>query len=323
MDPAGFRADLERKPETLEELATSLGRADPWAALPVPDRLLFLGMGSSLYAAAVAARRLRAVGHNAVAESAATAASWPPGAGTTVIAVSATGGSVETLASVQAYTGRSPLVALTNQVASPLGGVADLVIPMAAGVETGGVACRTFQHTLLLLLALEAHLGAGDVAAVGELGRRAAAATADLLGRRDEWLSDVLGLLDGPDGLYALAPAERQSSSLQAALMVREGPRRVATGCETGDWSHVDVYLTKTLDYRALMFPGSRWDGQAMEWITQRGSTIVSIGDHVQGAAYTLRYLHDDDLLVRLLVETTAAELVAAAWWQSLPVASH
>ena len=38
--------------------------------------------------------------------------------------------------------------------------------------------------------------------------------------------------------------------------MVREGPRRAADGCETGDWNHVDVYLTKTLDYRALMFTG-------------------------------------------------------------------
>jgi glucosamine--fructose-6-phosphate aminotransferase (isomerizing) len=316
MDPDLFLADLERKPETLEALALSIGRADPWAAFQIPDRLLFLGMGSSLYAAAVMARRLRAIGRNAVAESAATAASWPPGAGTAVVAVSATGSSVETLTSVAAYTGRSPLVALTNQAQSPLGVVADLVIPMAAGVETGGVACRTFQHTLLLLLALEAHLGAGDMVAVGELGRRAAAATADLLARRGVWLPDLLGLLDGPHGVYALAPSERLSSSLQSALMLREGPRRAATGCETGDWSHVDVYLTKTLDYRALLFPGSRWDAQAMEWTTQRGSTTVGIGDRVEGATYTLRYVHDDDLLVRLLVETTVAELIAASWWQ-------
>ena len=316
MDPDLFLADLERKPETLEALARSIGRVDLWAAFQAPNRLLFLGMGSSLYAADVAARRLRAAGLNAVAESAAAAASWPPGAGTAVIAVSASGGSVETLTSVSAYAGRSPLVALTNQADSPLGACADLVIPMSAGVESGGVACRTFQHTLLLLLALEAHLGAGDVGAVGELGRRAAAATADLLGRRAEWLPHVLGLLNGPDGVYALAPVERFSSSLQSALMIREGPRRAATGCETGDWSHVDVYLTKTLDYRALLFPGSRWDAQAMEWITQRGSTVVSIGGHLDGATYTLRYVHDDDLLVRLLVETTVAELVAASWWQ-------
>jgi len=27
-------------------------------------------------------------------------------------------------------------------------------------------------------------------------------------------------------------------------------------GTETGDWSHVEVYLTTTLDYRALVFSG-------------------------------------------------------------------
>ena len=50
--------------------------------------------------------------------------------------------------------------------------------------------------------------------------------------------------------------------------MLREGPRRPAVGCETGDWSHVDVYLTKTTDYRLLVFAGSPWEEQMAEWTT-------------------------------------------------------
>lgn len=42
--------------------------------------------------------------------------------------------------------------------------------------------------------------------------------------------------------------------------MIWEGPRRRAESCETGDWGHIDVYLTKTLDYRALVYTGSRYD---------------------------------------------------------------
>ena len=97
--------------------------------------------------------------------------------------------------------------------------------------------------------------------------------------------------------------------------MVREAPRRPATGCETGDWSHVDVYLTKTLDYRALLLTGSRWDDQALDWMRQRGSTVVAVGADVEGAAAIVRYDGDDDPEVTLATETLVAELVAARWW--------
>jgi glutamine---fructose-6-phosphate transaminase (isomerizing) len=97
--------------------------------------------------------------------------------------------------------------------------------------------------------------------------------------------------------------------------MIREGPRRPATACETGDWAHVDVYLTRTLDYRALLFPGSRYDAQALEWLRERRSTVVAVGADVPGAAATVRYPGDDDPDVALLTEVLVAELVAARWW--------
>jgi hypothetical protein len=71
--------------------------------------------------------------------------------------------------------------------------------------------------------------------------------------------------------------------------MLREGPRLPAVGCETGDWSHVDVYLTKTTDYRLLVFAGSVWEPQLAEWTTARGSTVVGVGASVRGARYEVR----------------------------------
>jgi fructoselysine-6-P-deglycase FrlB-like protein len=267
-------------------------------------------MGSSRYAADVAARTLRRRGIPAIAEYASVDGTLPADDDTLVVAISATGTSMETLDAASSYPGR--FVALTNVPESPLTASAAGVVQMHAGVEAGGVACRTFQHTLMLLMAL-----AGAPSRI----RETAAATADLLDRRDAWLPRTLELLDGPDGVYAFAPAERLSSALQSALMLREGPRRAAVGCETGDWSHVDVYLTKTLDYRALMFPGSRYDDPALDWVRQRGSTLVAVGGDVPEAAFSIRYRGDDDPLVRLYTETLVAELVAASWWgaQELP----
>jgi len=316
MNPELYLSDLEAKPAALATLAAALEAALPFEALPGGiERVLFLGMGSSRYAAGVAALRLRAAGVDAHAEYASAAVSFPPGPRTLIVPISATGGSRETLDAVARYAGgASPVAALTNTDGSAITRAAGLVIPMHAGEERGGVSCRTFQHTLALLLALESHL-TGSGRDVPALVRRAAEATADLLERRDAWLPTVLELLDGPHGVYAIAPVERLSSAEQSALMVREGPRRPADACETGDWAHVDVYLTKTLDYRALLYPGSRYDEQAMDWVRQRGSTVVAVGAEVKDATATIRYVHDDDADVALLTETLVAELVAAAWW--------
>ncbi|MGP4093970.1 SIS domain-containing protein [Nonomuraea sp. KM90] len=313
-----YLSDLESKPESLATLAGSLRAADPFEGLPGDvDRVLFLGMGSSRYAAGVAALRLRAAGVNAHAEYASAAASFPPAEGTLVIPISATGSSRETLDATERYAGGPAyLAAITNRPGSPLTEAADLVIDMGAGEERGGVACRTFQHTLALLLALESRLTGRDRDLPALVGR-AAEATADLLDRRDEWLPLALELLDGPHGVYTIAPAERLSSAEQSALMFREGPRRPADACESGDWSHVDVYLTKTLDYRALLFPGSRYDAQAMDWVRERESTVITVGAEVKDATAAIRYTHDDDPDVALLTETLVAELVAAYWWSA------
>lgn len=313
-----YLADLEAKPAALADLADTLASADPFEGLPGGvRRVLFLGMGSSRYAAGVAALRLRAAGIDAYADYGSTAASYPAGPETLVVPISATGGSRETLDAVARYAGGPSFVAaLTNTPGSALTEAADLVVPMHAGEERGGVSCRTFQHTLALLLALESRL-TGDGRDLPGLVRRSAEASADLLDRRDEWLPLALELLDGPHGVYTIAPPERLSSAEQSALMFREGPRRPADACETGDWAHVDVYLTKTLDYRALLFPGSRYEDQAMDWVQQRGSTVVTVGGDVKDATAAIRYAHDGDADVALLTETLVAELVAAYWWSA------
>ena len=54
-DAAGFRADIDRVPETLLELAAALEHERMWSFTEAPRRLLLLGMGSSHYAADVCA----------------------------------------------------------------------------------------------------------------------------------------------------------------------------------------------------------------------------------------------------------------------------
>jgi fructoselysine-6-P-deglycase FrlB-like protein len=315
VDPSLFLADLEAKPRVLRALADHLAATDPWATLPADtSRVVFVGMGSSAYAAGVAAARLRARGIDAVAELASSDLLPALRPGTAVIAVSAGGGSRETTRALAHYAARGPITLLTNTPDSPLAADATEVVPLRAEPEAGGVACRSYQHTIALLLALERRLLSPDLD-VAALVRRAADASEDLLERRDTWLDRTYDVLAGPHGTHVAAPARRLSSAQQSALMLREGPRIPSVGCETGDWSHVDVYLTKTTDYRLLLLAGSRWEDELLRWCRERGSTIVAVGDDVPDTAYAVRYQGDGDDEVRLLTETLVAELLAARLW--------
>lgn len=319
MDPHAFLTDLEAIPATLAALARTIDAGGVrWPVDEPPRRILLTGMGSSWYAASVIASRLRSAGLDAVAELASNELTWPAAPDLLVVAISATGGSVETLAALEPHAGTSRVVALTNVADSAVTERVDRVdhvVAMHAGREAGGVACRTYRHTIATLAVLAEQLGTLPAGSTAVAVRRAATASEYLLDRRDAWLPEVLMAVDSPDGTWFLAPAERSSSALQGALMVREGPRRRADGCETGDWSHVDVYLTKTLDYRALVFAGSRYDAAAAEWMTSRRSTSVAVSGSFPGATFEVRYPGDDDPLVALLTETLVAELVAATWW--------
>lgn len=319
MKPDGFAADLYRKPEMLRHLAATLVDGNPWAAA-VPaevERVVLLGMGSSAYAGGVAASRMRARGLVAISELASSRLlpSW--GSGTLVVATSASGGSVETLDALNRLPDGVATIALTNTPGSAITERCDAVVDLDADPEVGGVACRSYQHTLALLMALECHLAGEDIAALAEAVAVAADACEHLIDTESHWRPTLSELLLGPDGIHLAAPAHRFCSAQQGALMLREGPRLQAVGCETGDWSHVDVYLTKTTDYRLLVFAGSTWEPQLAEWTTARGSTVVGVGGTVPGTRYEIRYpgdAHDD---VRLLTEVLVPELVAAAAWQA------
>lgn len=321
MKPDGFAEDLRCKPEVLHRLATTLTAGNPWADVVSADveRVVLLGMGSSAYAGGVAAARMRARGLVATSELASSRLLPGWGAGTLVVATSASGGSVETLDALTRLPDSVRTVALTNTAGSAIVARCDAVVDLGAEPEVGGVACRSYQHTLALLLALECQLAGTGLAGLAASVTAAAEASSHLIDTESDWCPEVSELLLGPDGTHLAAPAHRFCSAQQGALMLREGPRLPAVGCETGDWSHVDVYLTKTTDYRLLVFAGSEWEPQLAEWTTERGSTVVGVGGMVPGAGYELRYPGDGDDDVRLLTEALVPELVAARAWASAP----
>ncbi len=308
MNQPAFYDDILAEPAAL---ATLLGHYD--ADRPQADvdllharRVVLLGMGSSYFAAHTAGVALRARGIDAHAELASAATPMPASTDTIAIGISASGSTEETVEALGRHHGTSRTVAITNNPGAPLTARADIVLPLHAGEEAGGVACRSYLLTLAVL-----HLLVGTTP---ERIATAVPALEGIIANQSDWLDPLVTLLaDGP--AYVIAPWERLSSALQGALMLREAPRIPADGCETGDWLHVDVYLSKHPGYRAVLLRGSRYDAGVLDWARQRASTIVAVGAPIEGAAQTIRYPGDDDPLIQVLAENTILALAASELW--------
>ncbi len=304
MDPVKFGEDLARKADLAHELSTQKFQ---WPELS-GQSLVFMGMGSSAFAAQSMVTKLQACGCNATFTLSSNPT--PPQSSTekTLIAISATGNSVETNAAFDAASGYKEKIWLTNAAARGSQSVA-----MNAGEESGGVASLSYLATHVALLRLFESLGC--ITGLEKSIDLAAVAIADIYSRKDAWLPEMMNHIKSPAGSYYIAPADRLCSAQQSALMMRESPRLPSVPCETGDWSQIDVYLTKTLDYRAILFPGSIWEDQLFKWTQERGSKVLTIGFDHPYATTSLRYKNDSDPLVRLLAETTFAEILAQHLW--------
>jgi len=117
--PELFARDLLAAPAALAGPAPGLESIRAMAERA--RRVLFLGMGSSRYAALDAAALLRAHGVDAAAELASTGRPQPPSADTLVFAISATGGSEETVAAMRRHLGTSMVAGVTSVPGSAIG----------------------------------------------------------------------------------------------------------------------------------------------------------------------------------------------------------
>src|SRR5689334_11155342 len=177
--PELFAEDVLAAPDMLARPAPGLESIQGLAERA--RRVLFLGMGSSRYAALDAAALLRAHGVDAAAEIASTGSPQPPSADTLVFAISATGGSEETVAAMRRHLGTSMVAGLTSVPGSAIGSEADACLEIA-GDGPSGVACASYRSTVAILREV-CGLVVPALAPPDGWRERAAAAIADLLDR--------------------------------------------------------------------------------------------------------------------------------------------
>jgi glucosamine--fructose-6-phosphate aminotransferase (isomerizing) len=243
-----FDADILAQGEVLGRLLASWeGRRTAVTAVrdgARPDAPVILtGMGASLAAISIAEPVLRAAGRPVGLVDAGELGLYGAEAlapGTLVLMASQTGQSRETVATAAKLRGRgSTVIALVNDMASPLAGLVDLAMSIEAGPEDAN-ACKTFTATQLLALLIAGEL-AGSAAAIPPLHR---------LPVTVEGLSTLDGLVDAPlreldnCGTFALlAHGPTMSTARYGALLAKEMLALPGEAATVSEFRHGPVEL--------------------------------------------------------------------------------
>jgi glutamine---fructose-6-phosphate transaminase (isomerizing) len=277
-----------------------------------------VGMGSSRFAALDAACRLRESGHDAYAEIASASTYSPGGRDTLVVAISASGRTPEVLNAAERHRGTSFVLGLTANADSPLARHADALIPLTAvRAEAGSVASLTYRATVAALVGLA---GSGEPEEDRAALDASVSALQELIAGRHAWLADAADILDSARDVHILGDGVRSGTVEQAALMLREGPRLQASPFDTGDWLHVGLYTLFPGD-PVLLYGGAPADGEALRTIHRRGGRVVSVGpvrseEAAADVSIPLPQAAIESRLIRSIVESAVAELLAAELWR-------
>jgi glutamine---fructose-6-phosphate transaminase (isomerizing) len=224
--------------------------AELWAsrrsAHASPSRVLFTGMGSSLYATESVLPRLVRAGMDASIVEAGEWLHYGPEAlpeGALFVAVSQSGESVETRTLAERWAGRASLAALTNDPHSTLARAADVAFPLVAGEEEM-ISTKTYTNTLGVLHLVAATLmGADRRLAFDQLG--AAADAMQNAGNSDmePLVQKAAGWLDQARSIHAVARGPSLAAAREGALVLGEGAHLSVTALPAGSFRHGPLEL--------------------------------------------------------------------------------
>jgi glucosamine--fructose-6-phosphate aminotransferase (isomerizing) len=235
--------ELVQQPQALRELAAFYQANPTLLDLPGgggPRPWVLTGMGASYHAAWIGMLHLNRRGIPAVAIEATDlvnyAAALRENAGPLVY-VSQSGSSGEVFSLLDVLDSGAPLVAITNEPASPLAQRAARVLPLAAG-EENWIAGKTYLNALALLWLLAGRATGQDLpaayASLNELADRAVA----ILAGPGRSAGPLAELLDPSRPLLFVGHGPHAVTARQAAMTLGEWPKVVACSHGVGAYRH-------------------------------------------------------------------------------------
>jgi fructoselysine-6-P-deglycase FrlB-like protein len=292
------------------------GRAHLAEVSRAATRLVFVGLGSSRYAAEVVAASLRAEGRDARVELPSHDAPIRAGDGELLLAISSSGRTAEVVDVAVANPAR--VIALTNDDESPLARAAGTPLGLCAGTERSGIATRTYRATIAVLGLVTGLLSPETVRATAEAIRR--------VSETPDWAEPAADRLDGAESIDLVVPGVRRGAGEQAALMLREAPRLRASCVAAEEWAHTAIY-TALPGHRVVVLGPSAYTDDIVRTVAGRGGSTLEVGGDGRAGSHAVPVpiRVDAPPVERALVESVAVELIAAVLWarsSGVPLAS-
>ena len=257
--------DIQEQPERLRETLHSL-RKTP-ALENVAKRLqrgefrrvVLTGMGSSFHALHPCAVQLVEHGVTAVMVESSELVHYQTrffAHDTLVVAVSQSGQSAEVIRLLEVNHGRSPLVAVTNTLGSPLAENAEAAIITRAGEEFS-VSCKTYVTALLALQWFADLLCGCELKAACRQLQEAAMAAAAYLAHWETYVHSLAELLKGMRHLFLVGRGTSLAAAGTGALIIKEADHIHAEGMSSAAFRHGPLEMLAE-DSFVLVFEGDK-----------------------------------------------------------------
>ena len=259
-------------------------------ALAAVDRVLLLGMGTSLHAAMIGRYWIESLARVPCETDNSSEFRYRDlliDRRTLVISVSQSGETADTLAAMEAARGKcAGQLTICNEEGARAHEIADWSIPMRAGQEVGVAASKTFTCSLTALLLLAIHIGARRgalaldrrMALVRELER-----LPELLAKTLEDKERNARLAEGYSGysnFYYLGRGNLYPLALEGALKLKEMSYVHAEGYPAGELKHGPLSLVdENMPVVALVPPGGLRDKMlgTISDVMARGARVFAV----------------------------------------------
>jgi glucosamine--fructose-6-phosphate aminotransferase (isomerizing) len=231
--------------------------------------------------------------------------------GQLVLAISQSGRSDDLVEfAAMAKASHALVVAIVNDVGSPLAAAADVVLPMEAGPELSVAATKTFVTTLAALLRLTAAWGANDAlaAALERLPDQLAAAM-DV-----DW-SAALDIVSATSSLVTIGRGPTLAIAREASLKLKEICNLHAEAFSGAEFLHGPIALVSSR-FPILMFMPTDAAAAGMHELAadlrSKGASVLATGRSKADRLPTMPDLHPDIDAV-CLIQSFYAQLVRLA----------
>ncbi len=251
------------------------------SAIRSRDITIMTGMASSLFASILPSAYLGGRGMKVFLEDASEFIHYRAGLianSIAIVGVSQSGETIETREAVGSRPCGVPLVAVCNNERSSIASMADVVLPILAGPESG-TSTKTYVGTLAVLLCLSREC-TGDY---GRSGDELASVVPQMEHAIDISRNEAKQVIDWMGGVQAIhhlmfiGRGFEQATVMQSALIANELARVPAQGITAGSFQHGPLELA-CKDFRAVLFAPH---GRCQQLMVSLASRVADLGSRV------------------------------------------